>query len=72
MSLGTGNQAHCDRTEIQVARRYLDMLAEAGVKVTTSRYDGMIHGFFGMGAIVSRANDAVDEASKALRAAFGQ
>jgi hypothetical protein len=34
MSLGTGNQAHCDRTEIQVARRYLDMIAEAGVKVT--------------------------------------
>ena len=34
MSLRTGNQAHCDRTEIQVARRYLDMIAEAGVKVT--------------------------------------
>jgi hypothetical protein len=34
MSLGTGNQAHCDITEIQVARRYLDMLDEARVKVT--------------------------------------
>ncbi len=34
MSLGTGNQRHCDITEIQVARRYLDMLAQAGVKVT--------------------------------------
>ncbi len=34
MSLGTGNQAHCDITELQVARRYLDMLAEAKVKVT--------------------------------------
>jgi len=33
-SLGTGNQAHCDTTEIRVAVRYLDMLAEAGVKVT--------------------------------------
>lgn len=34
MSLRTGNQAHCDITEIQVARRYLDMLTEAGVNVT--------------------------------------
>jgi peptidoglycan/xylan/chitin deacetylase (PgdA/CDA1 family) len=33
-SLRTGNQQHCDITEIQVARRYLDRLAEAGVKVT--------------------------------------
>lgn len=34
MSLGTGNQAHCDVTEIQVAQRYLRMLEEAGVHVT--------------------------------------
>lgn len=34
MSLGTGNQAHCDITEVDVARRYLDMLKEAGVNVT--------------------------------------
>jgi peptidoglycan/xylan/chitin deacetylase (PgdA/CDA1 family) len=34
MSLGTGNQAHCDVTEIQVAQRYLRMLEEAGVRVT--------------------------------------
>ena len=33
-SLGTENQRHCDITEIQVARRYTDMLSEAGVKVT--------------------------------------
>ena len=33
-SLGTENQRHCDKSEIQVARRYTDMLAEAGVKVT--------------------------------------
>jgi len=33
-SLGTGNQHHCDITEIQVAQRYLDMLKEAQVKVT--------------------------------------
>jgi hypothetical protein len=34
MSLHTGNQQACDRTELQVARRYLDMLVEARVKVT--------------------------------------
>jgi hypothetical protein len=34
MSLGTGNQRHCDITEVQVARQYLGLLREAGVKVT--------------------------------------
>ncbi len=34
MSLKNGNQAHCDITEVQVARRYLKMLEEANVKVT--------------------------------------
>ncbi|MFA6243863.1 MAG: polysaccharide deacetylase family protein [Candidatus Hydrogenedentales bacterium] len=34
MSLKTGNQAHCDITEAQVAQRYLKMLEEANVKVT--------------------------------------
>ena len=34
MSLGTGNQRHCDITEIQVAQRYLNLLEEAKVKVT--------------------------------------
>lgn len=34
MSLKTGNQAHCDMAEVQVAKRYLDMLQEANVKVT--------------------------------------
>ncbi|MFC1735278.1 polysaccharide deacetylase family protein [Candidatus Hydrogenedentota bacterium] len=34
MSLKTGNQEHCDITEIQVAQRYLKMLEEAKIKVT--------------------------------------
>lgn len=33
-SLGTGNQAHCDLTEIEVARRFLELLKDANVKVT--------------------------------------
>jgi acetyl esterase len=50
---------------------YAARLREAGVPVALSRYHGMIHGFFGMSAIVDRARDAVAEASRALRSAFG-
>lgn len=49
---------------------YAAKLAAAGVTVTATRYDGMIHGFFGLGAIVPAAKPAVDEAGAALRAAF--
>ena len=34
MSLGTGNQKHCDRTEIQVAAEFLKLVEAAKVKVT--------------------------------------
>lgn len=34
MSLKTGNQAHCDITELEVARIYLEMLEKADIKVT--------------------------------------
>jgi len=33
-TLRTGNQRHCDHSEVQVARQYLDLLEDAGVKVT--------------------------------------
>jgi len=46
-------------------------LREAGVPVTITRYPGMIHGFFGMGAIIAQARKATAEASAALRTAFG-
>ena len=49
---------------------YAQRLREAGVAVTSTRYDGMIHGFFGMSAVVDKAKQAVAEASSALRAAF--
>jgi acetyl esterase/lipase len=49
---------------------YAARLREAGVPVTLTRYDGMVHGFFGMGALLDQAKTAVAEAAGALRAAF--
>ena len=49
---------------------YAARLRDAGVASTASRYDGMFHGFFGMSAMIDRAQDAVDEAAAALRAAL--
>jgi len=49
---------------------YAARLAEAGVSVTLSRYDGIIHGFFRMPGTISRAHHALDESAAALSAAF--
>jgi acetyl esterase len=49
---------------------YAVTLETAGVPAKASRYDGLIHGFFGMGALVPAANAAVDEAGAALRDAL--
>lgn len=51
---------------------YAARLAGAGVPVTLTRYDGLIHGFFRMPAVVARAEDALDEAAGALREAFSR
>jgi len=49
---------------------YAARLREAGVAATAKRYPGMIHGFFGMGALLTKAREATKEAAEALRAAF--
>ena len=49
---------------------YAQRLKAAGVATTSSRYDGMIHGFFGMPAVIDKGKQAISEASSALRAAF--
>jgi acetyl esterase/lipase len=49
---------------------YAARLRAADVPVTLSRYDGMIHGFFGMAGVVDRAQDAVKEAAARLRRAL--
>lgn len=51
---------------------YSQQLQGAGVTSTSTRYDGMIHGFFGMPDAVDKGRQAIDEATRALRAAFGR
>lgn len=56
----------CDEGEAYGAR-----LKTAGIPTVCTRYDGMIHGFFGMWAALDKGKLAIDEASIALRKAFG-
>jgi acetyl esterase len=49
---------------------YAARLRGAGVPVATTRYDGMFHGFFGMGALLAQGKSAVAEAATALRKAL--
>ena len=51
---------------------YAKRLQDAGVAATATRYDGVIHGFFTMGAVVDKGQQAVDEASAAIRNAFAR
>jgi acetyl esterase/lipase len=49
---------------------YARRLETAGVPTVVSRYEGMIHGFFRLPAVVPRAEDALSEAAEAVRRAF--
>ncbi len=49
---------------------YAARLREEGVLVRLERYDGMIHGFFGMTALLEPARRAVDDAAATLKRAF--
>lgn len=51
---------------------YATRLRDAGVAVTLTRYDGMIHGFFGLSGLLDQGQHAVRQAAAALRAAFRQ
>ena len=49
---------------------YAQLLQSAGVDAKCTRYDGMIHGFFGMSAIMDKGKQAISEAAVALKGAF--
>ena len=49
---------------------YATRLQEAGISVTSTRYNGMIHGFFSLSTMLDQAKVAVAEAAAALRVAF--
>ena len=55
---------------IDEAEIYAKQLTEAGVPVKLSRYDGMIHGFIRMTALIDRSHQAIAECSQALKEAF--
>ncbi len=61
--------AECDPLLPQ-AERYRDLLAAAGVPVAFRRYDGMIHGYFGLESVFAVAGEAMADAGAALRAAL--
>jgi acetyl esterase/lipase len=51
-------------------KRYADLLQQAGVPVDYKNYDGVTHEFFGMGAVVDKAKEAVQQAAKGLKGSF--
>jgi acetyl esterase len=51
---------------------YAARLREAGVPVTLTRYNGMIHGFFSLGAVFDQGKQAMAQAAAGLRAAFAK
>ncbi|MBV9713638.1 MAG: alpha/beta hydrolase [Ktedonobacteraceae bacterium] len=62
--------AECDPLR-DGGEQYGQRLSEAGVPVTVSRYDGMLHGFMHMKTVVpDRADQALAEVGDALRRVF--
>ena len=49
---------------------YAARVDKAGVPVAFRRYDGMIHGFYSLGGVISRTDSALDDAAHAIREAF--
>lgn len=49
---------------------YGERLKQAGVDVTVTNYEGMIHGFFTMSDVIDAGGAAIDQVSAALRARF--
>jgi acetyl esterase len=54
------------------AESYGEKLRSAGVPVTVSRYEGMIHGFVSMYEALDKGKKAIDESCEALKKAFAK
>jgi acetyl esterase len=52
------------------AEAYARRLDQAGVPVRLRRYDGLIHGFIRMPALIDRADGAIDDVAAAVRSAL--
>jgi len=52
------------------AERYAERLRAAGVQATTTRHDGLVHGFFTMASMSERARDGLAGTVAAFRAAI--
>jgi acetyl esterase len=50
--------------------RYAERMSAAGTPVQLTRYDGMIHGFFSMSAIIDQGRTAIRQSVAALLTAF--
>lgn len=53
-------------------KAYADKLQKAGVPVRYKLYTGVTHEFFGMGAVVDKAKDAVGFAAQGLKSAYNK
>lgn len=51
---------------------YAKRLAEAGVQVSSKRYDGMVHEFFGLSGVVNKAKEALEYAAQELKQIFNK
>lgn len=49
---------------------YAEKLKKAGVSVELTRYDGMIHGFFGMPLALQQGKLAIEQSAESLKQAF--
>ena len=51
---------------------YAKRLEAASIQTTCSRYEGVIHGFFGMPSMIDKGNVAITQAAEALKSAFAR
>ena len=61
--------AECDVLRDE-AEDYADALAQAGVDVRITRYEGMIHGFNLVLGLINAAGDSLDEAAERIKRSF--